>query len=512
MTSKIVDRHIQCPSCPSSDAYCTYEDGHGYCFSCQTYFPPPHKETLLTDEAFTYEYLPWRGVSKETMAFFDCKTKIDSSGRPVEIGYKYPNGSYKIRTLAEKNFRTINNGSGETVVGLFGQDKFEAGTYKYLTITEGELDALSLYQVLKAPVVSVRSSSSAARDVSLVRSWANAFERVYLCFDNDTPGREATQQVAKLFDFNKVYEVKLQRRKDANEYLQAGEAEELRNIWWTSKRYLPANIISSFEEFKRILTETPKEGVTYPFPTLSKMTYGLRTSESVLITAQEGVGKTELMHTLEHHLLEKTNDNVGAIFMEEPNRRHLQSLAGIQLHSPVHLPDSGRSDAELLSALQKVIGKDERLFIYSHFGSDDPDVLLDTIRFLVSACGCKYILLDHITMAVTGLAGERDERRALDYISTRLEMMVVELDFCLIVVSHVNDDGLTRGSRNIAKVANTRIDLKRNLMSNDPVEQNTTDLFLTKNRFGMKTGHAGRIYFDQDLSHYRELGNDNVAA
>jgi len=40
-------------------------------------------------------------------------------------------------------------------------------------------------------------------------------------------------------------------------------------------------------------------------------------------------------------------------------------------------------------------------------------------------------------------------------------MMVKELDFALIVVSHVNDDGLTRGSRNISKIADIRLDLYR---------------------------------------------------
>ena len=27
-----------CPKCPSSNAYKLYDDGHGFCFSCKTYF------------------------------------------------------------------------------------------------------------------------------------------------------------------------------------------------------------------------------------------------------------------------------------------------------------------------------------------------------------------------------------------------------------------------------------------------------------------------------------------
>jgi twinkle protein len=378
-----------------------------------------------------------------------------------------------------------------------------------VTITEGELDALSLYQVIRSPVVSVQSASSAVRDCTVDWDYLNSFERIYLAFDNDRPGREAVSSVARLFDYNKVFVVKFSNRKDANEYLQAGEAEELRNIWWNSKKYLPETIVSSLSEFKKIVEETPKWGVAYPFPTLTQMTYGIRRGESVLITAQEGIGKTELMHAIEHKLLTETNDNVGAIFLEEPKQRHLQALAGIQLGRPVHLPDSGCSSVEVVSALEKVVRLDDRLHVYSHFGSDDPDILLDTIRFLVAARACNYILFDHITMAVSGLSGE-DERRALDYLATRLEMMVKELNFALILVSHVNDDGKTRGSRYISKICDTRIDAVRDLLSIDPIQRNTTYLSISKNRFGMHTGPAGKLIFNPTTYTFQEEGHGTM--
>lgn len=506
-STKIREQHIPCPSCPSSDAYCIYEDGHGYCFSCSYYKPP--KEEFLSD-LYTYEYLPWRGVTADTFRFYDVKTKIDSEGKPVELGFLYPNGSYKLRPLDKKGFYT----KGDIAkAGLFGRNKFAAGSHRTVVITEGELDATSLWQVLRCPVVSVHGASSAATDVGLDRSWCNSFERIVLAFDADEAGREATRRVASLFDYNKVYSVSFRGgdRKDANDYLRHNERDELSTLVANAKRFLPETIVSSFSEFNKIIHEQPKSGVAYPFPTLNYMTYGLRTGESVLITAQEGVGKTEVMHAIEHQLLTETDDAIGAIFLEEPKRRHLQALAGIHLKKPVHLPDSGVTDTETYAAVQNVVRVDDRLHIYSHFGSDDPDVILDTIRFLVSARSCRYILLDHITMVVSGLGG-KDERTALDYLSTRLEMMVKELDFALIVVSHVNDDGLTRGSRNISKIADIRIDLSRDVTSPDPTIRRTTHLMVSKNRFCGRTGPAGSLLFDplsytltEDLSY----ANDN---
>ena len=107
-------------------------------------------------------------------------------------------------------------------------------------------------------------------------------------------------------------------------------------------------------------------------------------------------------------------------------------------------------------------------------------------------------------MVVTGLQGD-DERRTLDYISTRLAMMVEELDFCLFMVSHVNDDDKTRGSRNIAKVADLRIHLYRDLTSESEEDRNITSMIIMKNRFAGRTGPAGRLQFDPETYVLNEI-------
>lgn len=461
----------------------------------------------------TYEYLPLRGITKETFKFYDVKTKIDKDGKPICLGFNYPNGDVKVRNLPKDFYWTP--GSQPNKAGLFGRDKFNEGDKKYITITEGELDALSLYQVLSGPVVSVQSSTSAARDCSVDRSFLNSYERIYLCFDADAPGREATAAVARLFDYHKIFHVKLTRRKDSNEYLQSGEEEDLRRIWWNSKLFLPDTLVSSFSEFEEEFKKEPKVGVPYPFKTLTDMTYGIRTGETVLITAQEKVGKTEVMHAIEYQLLQKTDDNIGAIYLEEPKLRHLQAISGIHLRKPIHLPDAGVTHLEAFNALKEAVRSDDRLHVYSNFGSDNPDVFLDLVRFLVTSRGCRYILFDHLSMVVSGQIGSDDERRTLDYLSTRLEMMVKELDFALILVSHVNDAGQTRGSRYLTKVSDITINLQRDTLAVDPEARNTITLTIPYNRFCGRTGQAGSVRYDPRTGTLTEvfdvLENNNQA-
>lgn len=445
------------------------------------------------EEGYSYEYLAHRGISKSTFEFYDCKTKIDSDGKPVSIGFKYPNDSYKVRVLP-KGFHTL----GEiNKAGLFGRNKFAAGSHKWVIITEGELDALSYYEVVRCPVVSVRSSSSAKLDTAIDRSWLNSFERIYLAFDADGPGRDAAREVANHFDYNKVFDIRFPggSRKDANDFLRHGEGDELRNLFTNAKKFLPDNIISSLADLKKELLKPVEKGIPYPFPTLTDMTYGLRPREVVLITAQEGVGKTEVTHTLLHSLLKETNDAVGAIFLEESKSRLLQAVAGIELRKPIHLPDCDCTDAEKESAIDRVVRTDDRLHVYSHFGSDDADSILDTIRFLVSARGCRWVIFDLISLAVSGLGGDREEK-ALSYLSGRLALSTQELNYGLIMVSHVNDHGQTRGSRMIGKDCHIRIKLERDLEATDDRLRRTTNVTLTKNRPASRTGPAGKLLFD----------------
>lgn len=440
------------------------------------------------------------------MQFYGVKTKVDQDGKPVSLSFDYPNGSSKVRLFDKKEFYSV----GEiSKAGLFGRNLFDPLAHKSITITEGELDALSAYQMLQCPCVSVSSASSGLRDCTRDFGWLRDFERVYLCLDSDGPGRDCASQIAKLFEYGKVFDVRLTKHKDANAYLQAGEETEFRNIWHSAKKFLPETIKSSLSDFKSIVESESEVGVPYcAFQPLTEMTYGIRTGQSILVTAQEGVGKTEFLHAIQYGVLANTDWKVAGLFLEETPKRHLQALAGIHLGRPVHLPDSGCSTAEVSAAVSNLLQVDDRLYIDVQFGSTNVTDLLANIRFLVAGCGCRLVFLDHISVAVGALEGD-DQRRALDQFFTQAETMVKELDFALVVVSHVNDYGQTRGSRWGGKMADIRIDLSRDVGNGS----NVLDIYVSKNRFAGKTGHAGSYSFNPINRSYNLIAsNDNGTA
>jgi twinkle protein len=450
---------------------------------------------------------PWRGITPETYDRFGVRMAVPDQGDPFLI-FPRPDGMKVNRNVNKKEFWFT--GERNEGLPLFGTDIFSSGSAKAVTITEGYLDTLSAFQMLgsKYPVLGVQSASSAKAECSKAYDYLNSFDKIYLAFDADEAGQEAAKKVAMLFDFNKINIVKMGDLKDANGYLQEGKGEEFTKLWWNAKRFMPEGILSTFNEFDRIIDEDKeKPAVSYPWERLQAMTYGIRGGELVLFTALEGIGKTEIFRALEYHLLKTTDSNLGIIHLEEGKARTLKGLVGYELQRPVHLPEWQVPKEELKDVLRRVSGRDERVHIYSHFGSDDPDDLLGTVRFLAGACDCKFIFLDHISMVVSGLQGD-DERKALDYLSTRLAMMVEELGFTLFMISHVNDEGQTRGSRNIAKVADLRVDLYRDLKATSDDLRNKTYLTVAKNRFAGKTGPGGILNFNPDTFVLSEFDGD----
>lgn len=518
----------RCPNCEKKgrdrkgDNLAIYSDGHGYCFSCgfyldknsnldyNVYYVKNRDSILLCDNEsqccnvtldsnvvqgtmYTYQYLEDRGVTKDTMSFFEVATKVAEDGAPISRAFDF--GSYvSVRTLPKK-FHVVGDDSD---VKLFGQSKFNPGEMKDITICEGPEDAMSLYQTLgkNHAVVSVRSASLARIDCAREYNYINSFDRIYICFDNDPPGLEASREVASLFDVNKVYFVKLEKWKDANEALLDNPVS-LKHVWQNARRYEPAGVVSELNDLKAILSREDAATVAeYPFPTLSGMTYGMRLGELVLVTALEKIGKTEFLRSIEYNLLKTTQHRLGIIHLEEQEKRCVQGLVGYHLARPVHLPDSGVSLAEQERALESLVGETSRLNIYSRFGSNDPNDVLSLIRYLAGSAQCKFIFLDHLTMLVSGMETD-DERRKLDYLSTQLARMTRDLNFTLFLVSHVNDEGQTRGSRMPSKLCDLEIYLSRDKEAFEASARNKTNIMVRNNRFAGATGPAGTLVFDR---------------
>ena len=183
-----------------------------------------------------------------------------------------------------------------------------------------------------------------------------------------------------------------------------------------------------------MLQESQVSDTKYPYEFLNDITKGLRLSELVTVTAGSGMGKTTFVREIAHKLL-ADNKRVGLIMLEESVKRTLLGLIGIQLNKNITVDRTEVDDADISSAFKSMFN-DDSLQLYDHFGSTDVDVVTNRIRYMVQALEVEWIILDHISILVSGLA-THDERKLIDMAMTKLRTIVQELNIGMIVVSHL---------------------------------------------------------------------------
>ena len=511
-------RKESCTHCGSSDANAIYTD-HSYCFSCETYAllgeeaePTPSNTNLIDGQVCA---LSKRGISNETCKFWDYQIG-QYKGQAVQIAnYKNDRGKtigQKLR-FANKDFLYLGDSKE---IGLYGQHLWRS-TGKMVVITEGEVDALSVSQCFnnRWPVVSLpQGSASAKKAIRKSIEWLEQFDTVVLCFDMDEQGRKAAHEAALLLSPGRAKIASLPSGyKDANDMLKANQQKALLDVIWGAKSFRPDGIVDGTELWDVVSSSDDKDSISYPYQGLTDKTMGLRVGEIVTITAGSGTGKSQFTKEIAHHLI-RQGETLGYIALEENVKRTAQGLMSLSINKPIHLGSEGVTEDELKLAFDDTLGTG-RVFLYDHWGSTDSDNLLHKVRYLARGCGCNWIVLDHLSIVVSGMEGG-DERRTIDTLMTQLRTLVEELQIGLILVSHLkrpsgdrgHEDGAQtsmsqlRGSAAIGQLSDMVIGLERNQQDRDNLHITTARLL--KNRWCGVTGICCHLAYSTETGRMTE--------
>lgn len=513
--SVVVDRE-PCPDCNSKDNLVRFDDGHAYCFSqgCGRYEHGPDAGSKTTHRPPPAELLEGdvrpltaRGISLETCRRFRYLVGKDK-GRTAQLAtYCDANGipvAQKVR-YKDKRFRVVGD-LGKA--GLFGQHIWRH-TGRFVIVTEGEIDALSYAEATdcKWPVVSLPTGAAGAEKALRKQiEWLEGFDTVVLAFDMDEPGQAAAKQCAELFSPGKVRIAQLPE-KDLNEVLLKHGPGAVAKTPWDARPFRPDDLVVGSDLWDLVSTEPEgMAAIPYPWPGLTHLTHGLRRGEIVTLCAGSGIGKSTICREIAHHL-HAQGETVGIIALEESVRRSALGLMSIELGVPLHLRFGDVEQAALRRAFDATLGTG-RIILYDHWGSIEGERLMAKVRSMVKMFDVRWIVLDHISIVISGLEVE-NERRELDMAMTQLRTLAEELKIGIIVVSHlkrvngkpfelggqVNLSDL-RGSAALEQLSDLVVAGERN--QQDEEDQNLLTLRVLKNRFSGDTGLAGTLEYHKD--------------
>lgn len=532
-----------CPECGSRDNLARYSDGHAFCFGCEHWEPPtdkpeasaPRRRTMSDFEFIQGKVmgLPQIALSEETcrktgISIVQYGVKGEDGERLprqscLAFEYRRANGSpfgQKVRYALEGADKTFAFPSAGGQMPLWLMHLWGPGCdTRELVIVEGEKDAASFLQVTGGirPVVSVpNGAAAAAKALKAHYEWLDRFDRIVIMFDADKAGREGAREAAAALPAGKAWIVEVRGFKDANEALKDGSEKAIKALQWAPKNaeiYKPDGILLSHEfvsgvRKRRLLQEASK--ITYPWEGITTVTRGIFEGDLVVLMSGSGCGKSTIARHIAHHVHMSHGLPVGMLMLEEDKDDTIDGLLGIQMGRNILMDPNLCTDTEHEEAI-KAMGFDTSegaVAIYDHFGSTDVDNICSRISFMARALGRKLVVLDHISIMVSGNEST-DERKAIDVAMTKLKTVAQAEKIRIIAVCHLtrpkgdkgHEDGAevragqARGSHAIIQLANVVLGVQKD--PDDPTSD-VVDVYVLKNRKSGQRTFAARLRFNRE--------------
>lgn len=387
-------------------------------------------------------------------------------------------------------------GSIRTSNQLFGQNKCKPHSKSSIVYVEGEGDVVAARRgmldslkgtawegkihpnVVGLPLGAGNATEATAHNELFLRGFA----KIVLAMDNDAAtegeklkgikkGAEATEDIASFLLSDNIFMFKFPEGvKDPREMQDKGLSIELgKGLSFNAVKFTPEKILSLRDVGVKSLRKKKTKGIPFRhMPKLTAMTGGAVSSELWVATGPSGAGKSTLVRDMEFDIIEylrkglpdgsynpdtvlydskglprldgyTDNERCGIIRLEEDEEESINSLYAMDMRID---PKAFCGEPELFlteeehEKLHNLWSEEDKVKIMDHFGSLPILNLISKLKQLVFMYNCKWIVLDHLSMLVSGLRGG-DDRKELDIIMTELAAFCKQFDVFIIAVSHM---------------------------------------------------------------------------
>jgi archaellum biogenesis ATPase FlaH len=556
-----------CPRCRRNgrdrrgDNFHWYGEGQGgSCFTCGYTIPSDaykeqmgwtdsenddEKELPVTREALTEEQkaevkeltgtrgMGYRGIRDETSRFFGVRYEYDAeTGQPVAQYFPTTIDSelvgYRIRRFPKDFSHSIGKVGKET--DMLAEFRFKTHS-KTCVIVGGETKILTTYQMLKddldrkgksewevpAVIASTLGEPGAHKQVQARYEFFSKFDRVLICMDNDTAGKEAAEKIAAVLPRGKAYIMSM-RYKDSDEYIMdrngnpVGKEHEFIRDYWNARPWTPDGVKTASDAFTGIPEELSRERLTLP-PYMHRLAAlmggGARQGRIGNIIADTSVGKTSHVRRMVYHWIMNSEVVPTICSLEDTAAQYVLDLISIHLGENLMW---NKTEDEILQWLETEHGQrvkheicfkedgSPRFYIIDERSGNIKDIEAQ-MEVMLKKCGSKLFIIDVLSDLLRG----SNEDKAEDHLN--FQKGLVKEGVSIWNALHTrkpaqNKDGTVRktseydalGTGSFVQSAAYNIVLTRDKLAEDPVVRDTTEVELAKCRGG-KTGAAGKWYY-----------------
>jgi len=398
---------------------------------------------LLGDEE-AKEYLFSRRISPRTIKHFRLGVTEKYGRKVIAIPYFHPTqrDSFGKRVVVAVKYRALSDKVYFAETGsnlrdfLFNHEILLDDNVKEVVITEGEMDALSLFSVGYENVLSLSSGVSHASSGDFIDDLKKK-EKVVICFDNDSEGRKAVRELAKRLDYKCVH-VKLPNGfKDLNEYFT--HKDEQGNYVYDLNSFLSLkqeevhieNVVPLSKAVEVLYDDEVGEPVLFqiftPWENMNAILRngkGITEGDLVIMSGFPKVGKTTLLIQWTCYL---ARIGIPVLFycLEMKKRKLVPKFISAWLREE-YLEDPDQ--------ILQVKESDPPIYIVDSSSEKSQKEVFELIREAVKRYGIKVVVFDNLHFLVSGVSNVQAEVAS---IIKKFKLLAEELSVAMFVVAHV---------------------------------------------------------------------------
>lgn len=378
----------------------------------KTFAKPARPKGLSAPKSRVLDYLHSRGLTEQSLKAYRVGESPGGwivfpfirNDETVYIKYlnQHREDSGKKRIKAEANCEPI----------LFGMQVIPEDQ-SFLVITEGELDAMSLFEY-GIPAVSVPNGAGTGHKNAWIEhcwEWLEVFSEIFLCLDNDEPGQIAANDIATRLGQHRCKLVTLPK-KDANECRTAGiSKEEIFTCLQEAKSFDPEELRRAGTYTQRVIerfypTGGKRPGIDLPWrKTHNRLR--LYDGEVSIWTGINGHGKSLLLGQVILGAVEQDYSCCIASFEMHPEKtlgRMVQQSTG-----------TGQPTEQAIRHTLDTLN--ENIWIFDLQGSAKRKRLLEVFKYAFHNCGVRQFVIDSLAKVGMGEDDYNGQKSFIDELS-----------------------------------------------------------------------------------------------
>jgi len=376
------------------------------------YKKPKIETSKLSKKAI--EYAGKRKISQQTLKDWKVEEKnknivfkyFDENNELVFVKYR---PAKKLKKGERKAWREKD---GKPILyGMWLIDKD-----KPLVITEGEFDALAVYEAGYKNVVSVPSGNKDFTWVDTCWDWLQDIQKIIIWGDNDEPGREMVKKLIPKLGEEKCFLVET-KYKDANEMLyREGKDAVIETV--NNAKPVPLEGLIDLADVKPVNdSDLPK--IKSNIKWIDKFCGGWIMGELSVWTGKRGEGKSTFLGQV---LLEAVNEgNSVCAYSGELTAQRFQNWIHLQAAGPKNIEYvedkvTGKQYPKISREIHEKIRNWYRgkIFLYDNtinFENTEENSIIKVFTYAVKRYDCRLFLVDNLMTARFDGINERDYYR-----------------------------------------------------------------------------------------------------